>query len=826
MPPRSRLVVVLLVLLGTVLVAPLSAQTDDQTGEIVKDVVVEGALVVDLSLLQANLRTRPGKPLDPALLDEDVRWLADEYGLLGDVVIDPGPVVRFVLKRVPSYEFVTIEGNERFNDATLFGVARLSKDGGASQDELVRARSLIKEHYLKKGHAFVEVTLRPSQRADGSRGQTIFVFEGPEVEVDDVVIEGLTAIDPSDAKDVMKSAPGFWSWLVGQDFVRADVDRDLVLLEELVRNLGYLDARVGLDGLVFSDDREEVVVHMVVDQGERYTVRSMRVEGNTAFGQDELLEGAALTVGGPLRERDRILTERAIRSLYGQHGYIDAKVRAEPVYDLDSPVVDMVWRIDEGGQKRVRDVLVRGNSGTRDAVVRRYLTLYPGDIVDTRELDYSEDALVSLQYFTDFSGLPRVRVSTEPTPDPALVDVVVDVDDASSGFYSFFVGAGSDSGIFGGVELDKRNFDISRASSSWTSFFKEFFGTGDAFHGGGQRLHLELQPGTRESLIDVLFEEPWLDESREDPWGLSVELYNRLRYFREYTRSQTGVGVFFSHRFNRETSISIGPRYELLDISNVDQAGADVVTGQVTDFAKAEGTAERRVLEGNLRYTKVDSLSEPTDGFMTRLSIESVGGPLGGDVDALRSTWSNEWFFPVTQDDDGNWVVFHPRFALAAVRPVGAEEDLPFYERVFAGGASGPLAVRGFDYRGIGPHQQIQNTPLGPVLLTDGGDSVGGRMAAVASLETLHPLVTQYNPYRDQEEILMKGVLFVDAGNLLEGAQLSDLGTDVRLSTGAGLRLRLPALGGLTMQLDYAFVLRDQPSDEQRRFSFELSRRF
>ena len=823
MSSRPRLVVPACLLL----LAALAAPTRGQQGEIVQDVVVEGALVVDLSLLQANLRTRPGQPYDKALVDEDMRWLSDEYGLLTDnVIVDPGPVVRFVLRRIPSQEWVDIEGNERFNDATLFGVARISKDGGASEDEIARARILIKEHYLKKGHAFVEVTRRQSRRDDGSRGVILFVFEGPEVEVEDVVLDGLTAIDVDDAKDVLKSAPGFWSWLVGQDFVRSDVDRDVVLLEELIRNLGYLDARVALDGLDFSDDREEVVVRFVVEQGERYTVRSLRVEGNTAFSEEELLADAPLVPGAPLRQRDRIITERAIRSLYGQHGYIDARVRADPVYDLDEPVVDMVWRVDEGGQKRVRDVIVRGNAGTRDAVVRRYLTLYPGDIVDTRELDYSEDALVSLQYFTDFSGLPRVRVSTEPTPDPELVDVVVDVDDATSGFYSFFVGAGSDSGIFGGVELDKRNFDITRASSSWTSFLSEFFGTGDAFHGGGQRLHLELQPGTRESLIDVLFEEPWLDESREDPWGLSVELYNRLRYFREYTRSQTGIGVFFSHRFDRETSISIGPRYELINISDVDQSGADVVTGQVTDFAKAAGTATRQVIEGTYRYTKVDSLSEPTDGFMTRLSLESVGGPLGGDVDALRGTWSNEWFFQMTEDEDGNWVVFHPRFALAAVRPLGSSDELPFYERVFVGGASGPLAVRGFDYRGIGPHQGISNTSLGPVLLTDTGDAIGGRMAGVLSLETLHPLVTQYNPYRDQEEILMKGVLFVDAGNLLEGARLADLDQDVRVSTGAGLRLRLPALGGLTMQLDYAFVLRDQPSDETRRFSFELSRRF
>jgi len=415
----------------------------------------------------------------------------------------------------------------------------------------------------------------------------------------------------------------------------------------------------------------------------------------------------------------------------------------------------------------------------------------------------------------------------EPTPDDDYVDVVVDVDDSSTGLFTFVVGAGSDSGIFGGVTVDKRNFDIGRAASSWGRFFDEFFGSGTAFHGGGQRLFLEVVPGTETTNLDILFQDPWLDESREDPWGLSVELYDNRRIFSDYTQRSRGAAVLFDHRFSRETSFSIGPRIERVDISDVDDTEPDFVTGEFGEIRKAEGTASRHVLEGSWRYSDVDSPFEPTDGFITGVRLNSVGGPLGGDVDALRAQWSGEWFIPMGEDDQGRTRVFHPRFALGVVEPTSGD-SLPFYENFFVGGASGPFAVRGFDFQGVGPHQGLRPNPQGPgFILVDGdGTAIGGRLAAVVSLEAVFPLASQYNPFRDRDETLVKGVVFVDAGNLLPETTFGDLGSDVRVAAGAGVRLRLPALGGITLLLDYASVFTDEVGDETRGLSFELSRRF
>jgi outer membrane protein insertion porin family len=785
--------------------ALLSRGVAAQEGEIVRQVVLSGQVGVDHDLLRANLRTRAGLPLHAADLDEDVRWLADVHGILAEVGIETGPVVRFLLSRIRRYDHVGVEGNVRYDEEELLGVARLTKERDATPDQLTTGRDLVRQHYLQAGYAFVQVDVRSRTDADGRWRALLRVYEGPHVETQDVQIEGLTALKPSDALGVMSSPPGFWSWLVGKDFVRSEVDADVVLLENFVRGEGYLDGRVALDRFIWSEDRSEVTVVMLVDEGPRYSVRSVAYAGVSAVTEAELSEVTKIHPGSPWRRPDVLRCIRAFRDLYGRRGYIDAKIEPRETFDASAPMLDVVWRVDEGVQKSVRDVLIRGNAGTRDDVIRRYVTAEPGQIVDTSELRWSEDVLVSLDYFTDFEGTPQVRVDTAATPAPDTVDVTVDVNDEQSGLFSFIVGAGSDSGVFGGVSVNKRNFDLTKTPTGIGRTLTEFFGTGEAFHGGGQRLFFEVIPGTETTEIDVTFRDPWLDSTDREPWGLTTNLYDREREFSEYTRSNTGLGVAFDHQLSRRTTVSMGVNIEDVDISDVNAVA-------VPTIALSEGTTRSQALELGYSYRNLDSLYEPSTGFGGAVRVESAGNGLGGETDLLRLTLTGEWFVPIAEDDDGHKSVLHPRVAIGRVEPTSGQDTLPFFDNFFVGGATGPFAVRGFDYQGVGPHES--------------DDAIGGQLAMVVSVEALVPLITKYNPFRDEDETLLKGVLFVDAGNLLPDTKFGDLDNDVRLGAGGGMRLRIPALGGITLALDYALVTRDQPGDERRALSFELSRRF
>ncbi len=798
------------------------ASASAQEGELILDVFIEGEVGIDHALLEANLRTRVGRPYLGSFVEEDTRFLANEYGLLAEAQLEPGPRVRFLLARIRRFDSFEIVGNDSISTRELFSAARLNEDGDATPDEVARARDLVREHYLGKGYAFVQVDLRLDK---DQRSGEMWIFEGPRVKVDEVVVEGLTALDQGDALRLLGSNPPWWSFVFGHDYQQSIVDRDLVLLESFVRGEGYLDARVAQGQLRWLDGREKVAVVMSVDEGERYVVRSVSVEGNAAISTEELLKDAEIVAGSPYRRADLGRVVRRMLGLYGEQGYIEARVQPEAIYDEFDAVLDLVWDVEESNQKTVRDVIVRGNTGTRDDVIRRQLTVYPGDVVDTSELRWSEDALVALGYFTDAVGTPKVRVSTEDTPDPGMVDVIVEVADNESGLFSFLVGAGSDSGIFGGVSVDKRNFDIRRGASSWGQFLDEVFGTGGAFHGGGQRLFLEILPGTETTQAEIMFQDPWLDSSAEEPWGLTANLYDRRRVFDDYDRENTGFYLGFDHKLTREQSISLGARIENVDISDVDGGAGPAIRA-------AEGDANTNTLEASWRYEDLDSRSSPTSGFATGVRFENAGTVLGSDNELNRLVATGEYYQAIHEDDDGNKSVLHSRMALGVVDGEGdldpvrvagpgtplvpgspEDDDLPFYENFFVGGTSGPFAMRGFEFQGLGPHQS--------------GEAIGGELAMVLSVEALVPLVTRYNPFRDREESTVKGVAFVEAGNLRpDSGDWGDLGSDLRVAAGIGARVRLPALGGVTLAIDWAPFVSDQDEDETRSFSFELARRF
>jgi outer membrane protein insertion porin family len=384
------------------------------------------------------------------------------------------------------------------------------------------------------------------------------------------------------------------------------------------------------------------------------------------------------------------------------------------------------------------------------------------------------------------------------------------VNDEQSGMFSFLIGAGSDSGLFAGVTINKYNFDITKAPSSVARLVPEFFGSGEAFHGAGQHLEFRIEPGTKTTNIDITFRDPWLDPEDEHPWGLTTELYNRSRIFDDYEKETTGLGVSFDHKLSRQTTVSIGGRVEDVDIKDVDD---DLLVDPNTPskIAAAEGITRSQAIELGWNYQDVDSLYETTKGFNTGLRLESAGNGLGGDTDLVRLQGTAEWFFPMSEDIEGHKSVLHPRVALGRVEGTGSE-DLPFFENYFVGGSTGPFALRGFDFQGVGPHEQ--------------GNATGGELAGVASVEALFPLISQYNPFRDEDDTILKGVLFFDAGNLVEDGDLGDLTDKIRYGSGAGIRLRLPALGGIIVSVDYALFVHDEPEDETRALSFELARRF
>ncbi len=142
--------------------------------------------------------------------------------------------------------------------------------------------------------------------------------------------------------------------------------------------------------------------------------------------------------------------------------------------------------------------------------------------------------------------------------------------------------------------------------------------------------------------------------------------------------------------------------------------------------------------------------------------------------------------------DDG----VDPRSAGQAgiVQPYGKSADVPIFERFYAGGFG---SVRGFDFRGVGPH-------VGTI-------SIGGETRVVGNVEYTFPLTME----------LLRGVVFYDVGTVYRFAEDTDL-AGLRHAVGFGLRLTVPQLGPIPLAFDWAWALNPQRGDEEEVFSFSI----
>lgn len=794
---------------------PPPAPAVAEEGAPVRSVRFEGDTQTTEEALLLQVRTKAGTAYSRRIADEDLKILAARFQLWGEVIAVPlpdgGVEVVFRLRRQAAVARVLFRGNSKLEDDDLREALGLSENNTIAAGALrggalaVLVRKLA-DKYQEEGYLFAEIEPRPEQLGD-EHVLTFDIIEGPEVSVDDIEFVGRYDFDEDDLKEVMRTSETFL-WVFEETYVPRTLEDDVVQVEQLLRDEGWLDARVAIEEVIPDRDAEEVDLVLRVEQGERYVVRSVKFVGNDRFSTEELMALVKMRPGMPYRQTIYRKDRARILRHCGRVGYIRAEMPLRPLesYAEGRAEIDVVYRLSEDEPKRVRDVRVVGNVNTKDAVVRRELDLHPGDLFDGDELRAAEDRLRASGFFADERGTPLAWVETQPTEDPRAEDVVMTVEEGTAGVITFFGGVASGTGFFLGTDVTIDNFDLFDLPSSPGAMVGEFFDQ-KAFHGDGQRLRFRANPGNQYSNYLIQFTEPYLTGPISNPFFLDLDFHLREFRSRYYDQETIGGSVQVGKRLSRRQSVSAGLRQDRIEIEDiVDRADP------IEDLLAVEGGNSVRAFFLEWEHRAVDSLRNPTEGWRLGATAEWLGGPLGAQVDAFKSTLSGELLIPVYENEEERRHVASLRGSLAWGRAYGDSDDIPIFERFYAGGPGGFLQGRGFQYRGIGPH--------------DGDFSLGGNAGWMVNSEYVFPLVDIYNARLREDEPFLRGILFADQG-MLEShwGGLQD-GT-WRLSVGAGIRLRIPfQLFSAPLELYYGIPIRRASEDERESFQINFSTRF
>ena len=374
-----------------------------QTDESVTEVKIEGNSLTSEKRILSMIKTRVGRLYDPEQVQSDVRALIGS-GLFRDVRTyrrdtKGGVSITFEVFERPVVAHVRFIGNEKIKDKSLLKEVGFQAGDPLNRFTIEEGRRRIEQYYKERGFGRAAVSIIEGIKT-GEPGVAYRIHEGPKQRVRGVDFIGNTFVGDARLKTQIESKPGIL-WLFGGKVNYDQVDEDVDRLYAYYRSYGYFRCRIGRK-LAFDEDNEWLKLTFVIDEGPRYTVRNVVVNGNQKYtkgalaAQLELREGQFFNLAQLQRDLG------TMRDLYGGEGHIFADVRAEPKFDEHPGEIDLVYNIDEGDQYRVGRILVNidgDETHTRRTVVLNRLSFRPGDVVDVREIRASERRLASSQLF-------------------------------------------------------------------------------------------------------------------------------------------------------------------------------------------------------------------------------------------------------------------------------------------------------------------------------------------------------------------------------------------------------------------------------------------
>lgn len=354
------------------------------------------------------------------------------------------------------------------------------------------------------------------------------------------------------------------------------------------------------------------------------------------------------------------------------------------------------------------------------------------------------------------------------TQPPGFVDVNIDVTEGRTGRLMFGVGVNSDAGLVGSAVLQEDNFDLLRPPLSFADILN-----GTAWRGAGQSFRLEAVPGTQVSRYMLSWTDPYFLRS---DFSLGVNAFYFNRFYQDWTEERLGGRVNLGYVLSRYWSASTFVRLEDVGISSIPTVSPppELVAVKGDNFLSTAGVA--------VQYDARDNSFFPTRGNYANFNYEQGFG----DFNYPRFELSGGQFFTTYERPDG-----FGKQILSLTGQIGYTGDnTPVFERFYAGGYS---SFRGFYFRGVSP--EVNNV------------KVGGNFMALGSAEYSIPVTASDN---------IRTVVFTDFGTIEPDISLDSF----RVTAGFGFRLTIPAMGPAPLAFDFAWPLKQEPTDRLRVFSF------
>ncbi|MBQ4062751.1 MAG: BamA/TamA family outer membrane protein [Bacteroidaceae bacterium] len=766
------------------------------------------------------------------------------HGLFADVSIEADSIVGdkiylgINLKQRPRISNINYNGMKKGEREDLELKLPLRKGNQITPNIVDRAQKIIKQYFEDKGYNNAEVNIvqRPDVTSDNQMIIDINVDKNEKVKIHRIYINGVEDVPLKKIKYAMKMREKTRlttfknTFLRSKKFTPEKYKEDKENILSRYAELGYRDARIVSDSVVpFNNKR--VDIHLNIEEGNRYYLRSVKWVGNSVFSTAYLDYLLRLKPGDVYNQEEldkRLFTDTdAVKNEYYNKGYVFLHLLPIEVSVVNDSV-DLEIRLSEGVQATIDRVRISGNDRLYEEVVRRELRTVPGDLFSMSALERSYREIANMGHFNPETIHPDVLDNRET----GTVDINWGLETKSSDQIELSAGWGQ-TGVIGKLSLKLTNFSMRNL------FRKGALRRGILPQGDGQTLTLSAQSnGKYYQAYSISFFDPWFGRKRPNSLSVSAfmsiqtdvaDSYYNSAYYNNYNNYLYGYGNYNGYGYNNISSyydpdkyirmygfsIGWGRPLKWPDDYFTLSAELNYQLYSLKDwqyFLITDGNCNNINLSVTLARRSVDNPFFPRQGsdFSLQVSATPPYSMFDGKDYASLATNPKSSTYKSELRDKHKWIEYY---------------KIKFRSKTYTSLTEGKhnlVLMTRADFGILGSYDKNKKSPFETFYM--GGDGMSGYsynyatdMVALRGYE--NGSLTPYGyegyaytrlgmelrfPFMLQSSTTIYGLAFVEAGNSWTDASKFNL-FDLKRSAGVGIRIFLQMIGLIGLDWAYGF---------------------
>ena len=383
----------------------------------VSDIQIEGNERIAASAILSAVQLDAGSDVSMSEIDAAIHRIY-EIGSFSDISaelteVQGAQIVTFVVSELPLVRRVLFVGNEELKEEKLRPLLKIRTPSIFSQSKIDKSIEELKKAYIEDGYHAVKISTELKTDIKNEATLDFVIDEGDKVLIKELRFVGNTVFDKDDLIDKIETRERWWlSWLTGRGAYQEDImEIDLERIKAAYQDVGYQDVKVTPPQVSLVDDKYLDVL-IEIDEGPLYHVGSIDISGDLMRDKDELLGLLKLKPGDVFSRLELRNSVLALTDLYADNGYAYANVSPLPDKNRQTYIIDLNFDIEQGRQIYIEKIVVRGNTKTRDKVIRRQIPISEGDLYSASKIKAANRSIRNLGFFEE------VNLIDKPGSDP------------------------------------------------------------------------------------------------------------------------------------------------------------------------------------------------------------------------------------------------------------------------------------------------------------------------------------------------------------------------------------------------------------------------